>query len=220
MVSAKIMKECVITVMIQTGKCKAAAHNICNLRYKTPYETPVVFRNGSNYNYHFITKQLAEKFEESFKCLEENTKKYITLVPIDKQQNEKIIKHKKRFIEHLIFMTSSLSSLNNCTSSLEYVTAKCVDCNTTYEKKLSESFENTDSSAMETSTKSVSCCVKVFILTNTWISEKDSTKPYYQQRRNSDIFLNADMLLMVGKNIRGGICHAIHRYVKANKKNT
>ena len=27
------------------------------------------------------------------------------------------------------------------------------------------------------------------------------------------------MLLMVEKGIRGGICHAIHRYVKANNKN-
>ena len=26
------------------------------------------------------------------------------------------------------------------------------------------------------------------------------------------------MLLMVEKGIRGGICHAIHRYVEANKK--
>ena len=27
-----------------------------------------------------------------------------------------------------------------------------------------------------------------------------------------------DMLLMVGKDIRGRICHAIHRYAKANDK--
>ena len=26
------------------------------------------------------------------------------------------------------------------------------------------------------------------------------------------------MLLMVGKGIRGGICHAIHRYAKGNNK--
>ena len=29
---------------------------------------------------------------------------------------------------------------------------------------------------------------------------------------------NIDMLLMVEKRIRGGICHAIHRYAKANNK--
>ena len=39
-----------------TGKYRGAAHNICNLRYKTPKEIPVVFDNGSTYNYHFISK--------------------------------------------------------------------------------------------------------------------------------------------------------------------
>ena len=29
---------------------------------------------------------------------------------------------------------------------------------------------------------------------------------------------NVGMLLMVKKGIRGGICHAIHRYAKANNK--
>ena len=31
-----------------------------------------------------------------------------------------------------------------------------------------------------------------------------------------ELLTNADMLLMVEKGIRGGICHAIHRYAKAN----
>ena len=34
-----------------TGKYRGAAHNICNLRYKIPKETPVVFHNGSTYDY-------------------------------------------------------------------------------------------------------------------------------------------------------------------------
>ena len=32
---------------------------------------------GSNYDYHFIIKELAEEFEEQFNCLGENTEKYI-----------------------------------------------------------------------------------------------------------------------------------------------
>ena len=43
-----------------TGKFRGAAHNIFNLRYKVPKEIPIVFHNGSTYNYHFITKNLAE----------------------------------------------------------------------------------------------------------------------------------------------------------------
>ena len=38
------------------GKYRGAAHDICNLRYKIPKEIPVVFDNGSTYDYHFIIK--------------------------------------------------------------------------------------------------------------------------------------------------------------------
>ena len=61
-----------------TGKYFTAAHNICNLRYKTPKEIPVIFHNGSTYDYHFIIKELAEEFEGQFEYLGENTEKYIT----------------------------------------------------------------------------------------------------------------------------------------------
>ena len=68
-----------------TGKFRGAAYSICNLRYKTPREIPVLFHNGSTYDYHFIIKQLAEEFKSEFKCLGENTEKYITFpVPIKK----------------------------------------------------------------------------------------------------------------------------------------
>ena len=33
-----------------------------------------------------------------------------------------------------------------------------------------------------------------------------------------DLLTDIDMILMVGKVIRGGICHSIYRYAKANKK--
>ena len=83
-----------------TGKYRGAAHNICNLRYKTPKKIPVAFHNGSIYDYHFIIKELAEEFEGEFECLGENTDKYITFtVPIkkeirkkDKDGSDKIIK--------------------------------------------------------------------------------------------------------------------------------
>ena len=61
-----------------TGKYRGAAHNICNLRYKIPKEFPVVFHNGSTYDYHFIIKELVKKCEGNFECLGENTGTYIT----------------------------------------------------------------------------------------------------------------------------------------------
>ena len=46
-----------------TGEYRGAPHSIYNLRYSVPKEIPIVFRNGSNYNYHFIIKKIAEKFK-------------------------------------------------------------------------------------------------------------------------------------------------------------
>ena len=49
-------------------------------------EIPVIFHNGSTYNYKFIIKELAKKFEGQFECLGENTEKYIPFsVPIKKE---------------------------------------------------------------------------------------------------------------------------------------
>ena len=59
-----------------TGKFRGAAHSICNLRYKTPKEIPVVFHNGSTYDYHFIINKLAKEFYGEFEWLGENTDKY------------------------------------------------------------------------------------------------------------------------------------------------
>ena len=50
-----------------TGKYRGAAHNICNLRYKVPKEIPVVFHNGSTYDYHFIIKELVKEFDGTTK---------------------------------------------------------------------------------------------------------------------------------------------------------
>ena len=56
-----------------SGKYRRAAHNICNLIYKTPKEIPKVFHNGSTYYYHFIIKKLVEEFKGKVDCLGENT---------------------------------------------------------------------------------------------------------------------------------------------------
>ena len=96
-----------------TGQYRGAAHSICNLRYKIPKEIPVVFHNGSTYDYHFIIKQLAREFKGNFECLGENTEKYITFsVPIKKEHdNGKTTTYKLKFIDSYRFMNVSLSSL-------------------------------------------------------------------------------------------------------------
>ena len=49
-----------------TGKYRGAAYSICNLKFNLPNEIPVVFHNGSKYDYNFIVKELANKFQRKF----------------------------------------------------------------------------------------------------------------------------------------------------------
>ena len=83
------------------------------------------FHNRSNYDYHFIIKDLAEEFKKQFTCLGENNEKYITLtVPIQKEaaridkNGEEITKNKSHILQR--FMTSSLSNLANNLSERIY----------------------------------------------------------------------------------------------------
>ena len=154
-----------------TGKYRGAAHNICNLRYKVPKEIPVVFHNGSTYDYHFIINELVKEFKGNFECLSENTEKYITFsMPIKKKIENKDLEitYKIKFIDSYRFMSSSLSKLVDnlsegihknkcldCNSCLDYVRItkneklllKCFNCNNYYKKKfnkeLFKKFKNT-----------------------------------------------------------------------------
>ena len=75
------------------------------------YLIPIVFHNGTNYDYCFIIKELAEEYEKKITCLEENTEKQVTYtVPIEKEvtiidkNGEKIIKN---FSYRLQFINSA-----------------------------------------------------------------------------------------------------------------
>ena len=113
-----------------TGKYRGAAHNTCNLRYKIPKNIPVIFHNGSTYDYHFIIKELACEFEGNFECFGENTEKYTTFsVPIKKRiENKNMdITYKIKFIDSFRFMATSLSKLvDNLTDNIH--NDKCIKC--------------------------------------------------------------------------------------------
>ena len=69
-----------------TGEYRSAEHSICKLKYSAPKKIPIVFHNGSNYDCHFVIKELAEEFKKQFTYLGENTEKYITFTdPIEKE---------------------------------------------------------------------------------------------------------------------------------------
>ena len=118
-----------------TGEYRGAAHDIFNLKYSVPKKIPAVFNNGSNYDYHFIIKELAEEFKKQFTCLGENTKKYITFsVPLEKEvkridkNGEEITKNISyilQFIDSARFTASSLSNLvNNFSEGIHRIKCK------------------------------------------------------------------------------------------------
>ena len=136
-----------------------------------PNEIPVFFRNGSNYDYHFIIKELANAFEGQFECLEENTEKYkIFSIPIEKEvtsidkdgsENIITISYRIKFIDSARFMVSSLSNLvdnlaevqkiehEDCDCFLKYesvkdnlIKYKYLSCNKDYSNKLDEKLKN------------------------------------------------------------------------------
>ena len=93
------------------GEYRGASHSLCNSKYNLPKKVPIPSHNGSNYDYHFIIKELAEEFITQLACLGENTEKYITFtVPIEKEV-KRIDRNEEEIISR--FMASSLSNLVN-----------------------------------------------------------------------------------------------------------
>ena len=60
MLIGKIKLEMSIFIMV---KYRGAAHCLCNLLHKKQKEISIVFHNGSNYDYHFMIKELAQEFQ-------------------------------------------------------------------------------------------------------------------------------------------------------------
>ena len=96
---------------------------ICNLKYSIPKKIPIFFHYGSNYDYHFIIKELVE----------ESKKQYTFTVPvetevtrIDKNGEEitRNISYILQFIDSARFIASLLSNLvNNISEGIH--TIKC-----------------------------------------------------------------------------------------------
>ena len=82
-----------------------------------PNEIFVVFHSDSNYDYHFIIKELANEFKGKFECLGENTEEYKTFsvstkkgaIKCDKDGIERVatISYKIKFIDSAKFVSTS-----------------------------------------------------------------------------------------------------------------
>ena len=102
-----------------TGRYQGAAHNECNLNYRKPNFTPVVFHNLSGYDSHLFIKNLGFS-EGNIDCIPNNKEKYISFIKrievgsyMNKKGEIKPLHHRVRFIDSLKFMPTSLDSLVN-----------------------------------------------------------------------------------------------------------
>ena len=55
-----------------TEEIKRSAHGICNVKYIVPNENQLAFHNGSNYDYHFTIKEVAQELKKQSTCLGKN----------------------------------------------------------------------------------------------------------------------------------------------------
>ena len=100
-----------------TGKYRGAAHVKCNLQFKKPKFTPVIFHTLSGYDAHLFVKNLG-KSEGNIKCIPNNEEKYISFSKkivvgeyVNKKGEKVEVKHEIRFLDSFKFMASSLESL-------------------------------------------------------------------------------------------------------------
>ena len=267
-----------------TGKYRGAAHNICNLRYKIPKEIPVLFHNGSTYDYHFIIKELVKEFDGNFECLGETTEKYITFsVPIKKKIENKDIEitYKIKFIdsysEQYYKKKSNKELIKRFKSTHEFCNKDLNKCilllrKGVYPYEYMDNWERFNETLLPSKESFYSNLnieniddidyrhgnnvFKRFKLKNLGEyhdlyvqSDTLLLADVFENFRNKclevyeldpahflslpglawqaclkktnvklELLADYDMLLMVEEGIRGGICHSIHRYAKANDK--
>ena len=102
-----------------TGRYRGAAHNECNLNYRKPNFTPVVFHILSGYDSHLFIKNLGFT-AGNIDCIPNNEERYISFtknIEVGSYMNfegeTKPKYHKIRFIDSWKFMAESLDKLVN-----------------------------------------------------------------------------------------------------------
>ena len=99
----KVWDHCHFTV-----KYSGAAHSICNLKHKVAKFVAVILHNGSKYDNHLIIKQLAKDFNGYFRCIGENTEKYISFSVTFIKESANSNKKKEPDVYSLRFINTSL----------------------------------------------------------------------------------------------------------------
>ena len=124
-----------------TGKYRGAAHKSCNLKYKKPNFTLVIFHNISGYDSHLSIKNLGFS-EGNIDCIPNNAEKYISFtktIQVGYYMKEVKNKNKKgetthfetrpryheiRFIDSFKFMATILEKLVNNLPKDDFINVK------------------------------------------------------------------------------------------------
>ena len=111
----KIILKLEIIVIIQENI------EVLRIAYVIKKKISIVFHNESNYDYHFIIKELAEEFKKQFTCLGENTEKYISFtLPIEKEVT-RIDKNGEETTKNISYMLQDLWQFHCQISSLIFL---------------------------------------------------------------------------------------------------
>ena len=89
------------------------------MRYSTQKDIPVLFHNGTNYDFNLIITQLAKEFRSELQCIPVNTNKHMpfliairkTIFSNSKNTKKKLVTYNLRFIDSARHMNESLSKL-------------------------------------------------------------------------------------------------------------
>ena len=141
-----------------TCKFRGAAYSICNLRYSIQRNIPVVFHNGTNYDFNLIINELAKEVRSELQCILLNGEKFMSFfIPIkkntyanSKNTKKKLLTYNLSFIDSARHMNESLSALVDNLSGLNK--CKCEkpsfeNIKTTYKEINNEYIVNTSCKA-------------------------------------------------------------------------
>ena len=225
-----------------TGSYRDAAHNSCNLKYRKPNFTSVVFHNLSGYDSHLFVKNLGFS-DGSIDCIPNNEERYISFTKkiqvgsYPKKGENKPLHHQIRFIDSFKFMNESLEKLVNNLSKeafnnvkryyaedkLELLTRKGI-----YPYEYMNSPEKLKETQLPPKEAFYSRLNDEGIgdenyahVRKVWETfEMKSLEDYHNLYNRVDILLlkDMDMLLIVEKGIRGGVSVISNRYGKSNNR--
>ena len=83
-----------------------------------PKKIPILFHNGSNYDYHFIIKELAEEFKKQFTCLGENNEICITFTISIEKKVTRIDKNGEEITKNISYILQFIDSARLMASTL------------------------------------------------------------------------------------------------------